>query len=170
MARAWISPLSRKGIKPMEIDQFVERFNTVRESLMQPLSFIAKENNIDARVMLFCSFQNTGLSMCGADKVVNIDEAKISAALSKLFPDLQSISLESWFKSLSGKSEDEWIDIFSRGRQKFGAVYLLEIYDNENVTHHAETLRQLLFEFALAIASADGEISPEEMAYLEDLK
>jgi hypothetical protein len=163
------APPSNKGIKPMELDRFIEIFNTGREDLMKPLLSIAAENDSDAPAILFYAFQNIGFSMCGADKVVNIDEAKIIAALGKLFPNMPSISSESWFKSMSGKSEDEWVDIFSRGRQKFGAVYLLDIYDNDNGTNYAEALKKLLFEFALVMANADGEVSPEELAYLKDL-
>jgi len=90
--------------------------------------------------------------------------------LGTLFPDVPPISTESWFNSMNGKSDDEWGDIFSRGQQKFGATYLLEVYDQDNGTNHAEALKQLLFEFALVIANADGEISPEEIAYLQYLK
>ena len=154
----------------MEFDKFIEKFNADRENLMKPLCSIAKENNLDALEVLSSAFQNVGFSMCGADRVVDVEEAKVIASLGKIFPDMQSISPESWFNSMEGKSEDEWVDIFSRGRQRFGAVYLLEIYDSENGTRHAETLKQLLFEFALTMASADGEISPEEMANLQDLK
>lgn len=161
---------SSKGINPMELDKFIERFNANRESLMKPLYSIAKENNFDALTILSSAFQNVGFSMCGADRIVNIEEAKVIAALGKLFPDMQSISPESWFNSMEGKSEDEWVDIFSRGRQRFGVVYLLETYDHENGTGYAETLKQLLFEFARTMASADGEISPEEIAYLQNLK
>lgn len=161
---------SSRKIKPMELDKFIERFNAERENLMKPLFSIANENNIDVLSILSSAFQNIGFSMCGADRTVNIDEAKIIVALGKLFPDIPSITPESCFDSMNGKSEDEWVDIFSRGRQKFGAVYLLKIYDNENGTNYAETLKQLLFDFALVMAGADGEISPEEIAYLQDLK
>ncbi len=161
---------SIKGIKPMEFDKFIEKFNADRENLLKPLCSIAKENNFDALEILSTAFQNVGISMCGSDRVVDVEEAKIIASLGNIFPGMQSISPESWFNSMEGKSEDEWVDIFNRGRQRFGAVYLLETYDSENGTKHAETLKQLLFEFALTMASADGEISPEEMAYLQDLK
>ncbi len=154
----------------MEFDKFIEKFNADRENLLKPLCSIAKENNLDALEILSTAFLNVGISMCGADRVVDVEEAKIIALLGKIFPSMQSISPESWFNSMEGKSEDEWVDIFSRGRQRFGAVYLLETYDSENGTKHAETLKQLLFEFALTMASADGEISPEEMVYLQDLK
>ncbi len=153
----------------MELDKYIEKFNMKRESLMNPLLHIAKEQHGDALTILSGAFQNIGFSMCGTDEVVSIDEAKIIAALSKLFPEMQSISPESWLGSLNGKSDDEWVDIHSRGRHKFGAVYLLEIHDQDNGTDHAETLKQLLLEFAIMMAGADGEISPAEVAYLQEI-
>jgi hypothetical protein len=161
---------SFKEAKPMEPDKFIEQFNTDREILMKPLLTIAKENNFDASDTLFSSFQNIGISMCGADKVIMIDEAKAISFLGDLFPNMEHISSESWFNSMSGKSDDEWIDISSRGRQKFGALYFLGIYDEDNGTNYAQTLKQLLFEFALIIANADGEISSQEASFLQQLK
>jgi hypothetical protein len=161
---------SFKEINIMEPDKFIEKFNTDREILMKPLLIIAKENNLDASAILFSEFQNIGMSMCGADKVIIIDEAKVISFLGDLFPNMEHISPESWFGSMSGKSDDEWIDISSRGRQKFGASYLLKIYDQDNGTNYAEKLKQLLFEFALIIANADGEISSQEASYLQELR
>jgi hypothetical protein len=162
--------LPLKEVHAMDKGKFIEKFYSFREALNTTLKQISTESNVDPTILLFSSFQRIGLSMCGADKQVLLDEVKAINLLGQIFPEIKDISSETWLSSMTGKSDDEWIDITSRGLQKFGAAYLLDIYDQDHGTYYAVTLKQLLFEFALIIANADGEISAEEGAYLEQLR